>query len=287
MGIVVLIGFIFGTICVGRLLFTCHLVDCGIVKLTDEKYFGAEGWTRLQQVLEGTNDEVLSRLYKRLFPQLRRDFNGSMFDGTSLDGERAAIRPAHQSAVRDFFCAHDVRRKQQTLRLWRYDSSFIPVETISAIHENFLAKEDDGKKREDGAYYTPRLLAETTLDLPLERRPGLAGKRFLDPSCGSGIFLVLLFNRLAAEWTAKQTEDGKKFYLPRQRPRPSAGSGPSGHSAGSGPSGFQPTPAIFVPDLRTGVSSTATTSGRSGGNCESSEECSELKSKSLSTRPIE
>src|ERR1019366_2335654 len=26
--------------------------------------------------------------------------------------------------------------------------------------------------------------------------------RFLDPACGSGIFLVLLFNRLAAEWRA-------------------------------------------------------------------------------------
>ena len=28
----------------------------------------------------------------------------------------------------------------------------------------------------------------------------LLGKRYLDPTCGSGVFLVLLFQRMAAEW---------------------------------------------------------------------------------------
>ena len=192
----------------GRLLFTCYLVDRGIVSLEDEKYFAAKGWTRLRQVLKGSFDEVLARLYGRLFPRLKRDFNGSMFDASNedLDKERAAIRPAHLSAVCDFFGAHDVAQKQQKLVFWPYDFSFIPVETISAIYENFLAKEGKKEKSEDGAFYTPRLLAEMTLDLALEGRPGLSGKRFLDPSCGSGIFLVLLFNRLAAEWTAKHPE---------------------------------------------------------------------------------
>ncbi len=200
----------------GRLLFTCYLVDRGIVNLGDDKYFGARGWTRLQQVIEveGGFEEVLDRLYVKLFLQLKDDFNGSMFDGDNLNAERAAIRPEHLSAVRDFFGAHDVAKKQQQLGFWRYDFSFIPVETISAIYENFLVKEseeklnDEGKnkKREDGAYYTPRLLAEMTLDLAMEGRATYAGGRYLDPACGSGIFLVLLFNRLAAEWTAKNPE---------------------------------------------------------------------------------
>jgi hypothetical protein len=34
----------------------------------------------------------------------------------------------------------------------------------------------------------------------LEGEPSLLGKRFFDPACGSGIFLVGLFNRLAEEW---------------------------------------------------------------------------------------
>jgi SAM-dependent methyltransferase len=186
----------------GRLLFTCYLIDRGIVILSEGKYFPHRSWGTLQDVLSGPDGEVFERLYKRLFPQLKRDFNGSMFDDASLDDERDAVRPAHLRVVRDFFAGHDIGKNQRTLGFWAYDFSFIPVETISAIYENFLKKEGESEKRENGAYYTPRFLAEMTLDAALEGRPQLTGKRFLDASCGSGIFLVLLFNRLASEWAA-------------------------------------------------------------------------------------
>ena len=39
--------------------------------------------------------------------------------------------------------------------------------------------------------------------MALEGETSLLGKRFLDPACGSGIFLVGLFNRLAEEWKLK------------------------------------------------------------------------------------
>jgi hypothetical protein len=187
----------------GRLLFTCYLIDRRIVILSEGKYFPREPWNTLQDVLNGPDDEVFERLYKRLFPQLKRDFNGSMFNEANLDDERDAVRPAHLKVVRDFFAGDDIGKNQRTLGFWAYDFSFIPVETISAIYENFLKKEGESEKREDGAYYTPRFLAEMTLDVALEGCPQLRGKRFLDASCGSGIFLVLLFNRLASEWTAE------------------------------------------------------------------------------------
>ena len=190
----------------GRLLFTCYLIDRGIVILSERKYFPNKPWKTLQEILRGEDGEVFDRLYKHLFPQLKRDFNGSMFDDTSLDVEREAIRPSHLKTVRDFFEGHDIGKNQRTLGFWAYDFSFIPVETISAIYENFLEKENVAEKREDGAYYTPRFLAEMTLNVALEGRSSLTGLRFLDASCGSGIFLVLLFNRLAAEWTAQHQE---------------------------------------------------------------------------------
>jgi type I restriction-modification system DNA methylase subunit len=43
-------------------------------------------------------------------------------------------------------------------------------------------------------------LAELVLDLALSNHSSLLGKRYLDPACGSGIFLVTLFNRMAEEW---------------------------------------------------------------------------------------
>jgi hypothetical protein len=154
----------------GRLLFTCYLIDRGIVVLSESKYFPNQPWKTLQELLRGGDDEVFDRLYKRLFPQLKRDFNGSMFDDAGIDAERQAVHPSHLKTVRDFFGGHDIGKSQKT--------------------------------REDGAFYTPRFLAEMTLDVALEGRSLLAKRRFLDASCGSGIFLVLLFNRLAAEWIA-------------------------------------------------------------------------------------
>ncbi len=201
----------------GRLLFTCYLVDRGIVVLSEAKYFPNQSWQTLQEVLNGGDDEVFDRLYKRLFPQLKRDFNGSMFDDAGIEAEREAVSSAHLKTVRDFFAGHDIGKNQRTLGFWAYDFSFIPVETISAIYENFLENESVTEKREDGAYYTPRFLAEMTIDVALEGRGPLTGRRFLDASCGSGIFLVLLFNRLAAEWSSKYEHKKSASYQAKDK----------------------------------------------------------------------
>jgi hypothetical protein len=189
----------------GRLLFTCYLCDRGIIELRD--YFPKRSWKRLHDLLaEHEDDDPRPDLYDKLFPALKREFNGSMFDD-DLAAERELIRPAHLKAIRRFLNGDEVRKGQRSLGFWAYDFKFVPVETISAIYEDFLEKEGGPEKRKSGAYHTPRFLAEMTLDLALEDIRPLRGKRFLDPAVGSGIFLVLLFNRLAAEWRA--THRGK------------------------------------------------------------------------------
>jgi type I restriction-modification system DNA methylase subunit len=50
------------------------------------------------------------------------------------------------------------------------------------------------------SFYTPPFLAELVLDIALLDRSSLLQLRILDPACGSGIFLVGLFNRMAEEW---------------------------------------------------------------------------------------
>ncbi len=188
----------------GRVLFTCYLCDRGIIDLHD--YFPDRSWTRLLDLL-GPDDgrDPRSDLYGKLFHKLKGEFNGSMFDD-DLDGEAKSIQPVHLGVIRRFLNGDKVRDRQRSLGFWAYDFKFIPVETISAIYEDFLEAEGSSEKHESGAYYTPRFLAEMTLDLALEGMRPLRGKRFLDPACGSGIFLVLLFNRLSAEWQAAQKE---------------------------------------------------------------------------------
>jgi predicted RNA methylase len=176
-----------------RLVFTCYLFDRGVIlpKYLDE--LGLHGMTHLRDVLAlkpVTNARAM--LYK-LFAQLEKDFNGDLFRD-DLDVEARQITNRHIQALSDFFQGTLVRSGQQTF--WPYDFSAIPIETISAIYEHFLKTED----KKAGAFYTPRVLAEIALDTALERFDSLLDKRFLDPACGSGIFLVGLFNRMAEEW---------------------------------------------------------------------------------------
>ena len=188
----------------GRLLFTCYLCDRGILKLSN--HFPGQPWTHLHELLAASGDPCAA-LYDTIFPALKHDFNSSMFDD-DLDAERELIQPEHFAVVRHFLQGDEIAKghSQHSLGFWAYDFKFIPVETISAIYENFLEGEDGKGKHASGAFYTPRFLAEMTLDLALEGIGQLYSKdrRYLDPSCGSGIFLVLLFNRLAAEWRAAQ-----------------------------------------------------------------------------------
>ena len=184
----------------GRVLFTCYLCDRDIIDLQD--YFPKRGWTSLLDLLDSdAGRDPRSDLYGKLFRKLKDEFNGSMFDD-DLKGEQDLVQPAHLEAIRRFLNGDEVRKGQRSLGFWAYDFGFIPVETISAIYEDFLEKEGGPEKRKGGAYHTPRFLAEMTLDLALENMRPLRGKRFLDPAVGSGIFLVLVFNRLAAEWRA-------------------------------------------------------------------------------------
>ena len=98
----------------------------------------------------------------------------------------------------------------------------MPVELISSIYEEFLGAEAvaaarptgrnqlrSDAQRASGAYYTPPRLAELTVDIATEGWDTLLNKRCLDPACGSGVFLVILFVRMAEEWRLRNPEDAK------------------------------------------------------------------------------
>jgi hypothetical protein len=152
--------------------------------------------------------ETKQLLYREFFQKLRHEFNGTMFDA-ALAAEERDIKKPHLDILADFLNANDMKTGNLTLDFWAYDFRFIPVETISAIYEEFM-KDNLDKKRRDGAFYTPRHLAETTLHIALENRYAqTANWRTLDPAVGSGIFLVAMFNLLAEQWL-RQNPDASK-----------------------------------------------------------------------------
>jgi type I restriction-modification system DNA methylase subunit len=90
--------------------------------------------------------------------------------------------------------ANFVKSKQLHLDFRAYDFEYIPVETLSAIYEQFLRTEEDVKRT--GAIYTPEVLADYLLSEVNSTKPLTQDMKILDPACGSGIFLVLAYRRL-------------------------------------------------------------------------------------------
>ncbi len=81
-----------------------------------------------------------------------------------------------------------------------YDFSYIPIETLSIVYEQFLHTPDSKvgaiRGRSAGAYYTPIPVVNFMLSEIEEHRPLQRGMRICDFSCGSGAFLVQAYRRL-------------------------------------------------------------------------------------------
>ena len=181
---------------IGRLLFLCYLLDREIFTV-DNSEGNRTGTVRFTKLLKNQPDgQRIDYLYD-IFAELKERFNGNMFD-QDLEAEKVSIKPSHLNKLILFLGGHDAKSGQ--LSFWPYDFKMIPVETISAIYQDFLAVEDPEKQRKRGAFYTPRFLAETVVDMALRDNPNILDGSFLDPACGSGIFLVILFNRIANRW---------------------------------------------------------------------------------------
>ncbi len=186
----------------GRIVFTCYLVDRGIIDLQDYPFIRRKNVLKLVDLLREYDPARAKELLYKLFAQLRKDFNGSMFD-EDLDAEQKHVTDANVVWLRKFLQGESLQSGQQSFGFWAYDFSVVPVETISAIYEKFLEDEDADGKKSAGAFYTPKHLAEAVVDEATGTLDTLLDKKCLDPACGSGIFLVVLFNRIAEEWNRK------------------------------------------------------------------------------------
>ena len=135
-----------------------------------------------------------------LFRSLRREFNGDLFVAPcSFDAKDAVqgLRASHMEILARFRSGNEeMHGASGQYRIWSYNFKYMPVELISAVHDQFLNERTD--RRNQGAYYTPMFLTDVVIARVWERIPREARESgvFLDPACGSGIFLVRLFQRL-------------------------------------------------------------------------------------------
>jgi len=154
----------------------------------------------------------------RLFQWLNERFNGDLFPGKSTDPderehewrrEMDIVKPQHLAILADLVSGQLLVETGQ-FAMWRlYSFDTIPLEFVSSIYEEFVSARKEPKSTRKGspkgrkfgsAHYTPAHLADYILDAVLPWHGDEWRIRILDPSCGSGIFLVRAFQRLVHRW---------------------------------------------------------------------------------------
>lgn len=128
---------------------------------------------------------------RELLAKLERKFNGDVFElpeaGQSLTVE----------ALRSFADLVEGKTLGSQRYLWeQFSFRHIPVEVLSHLYQHFAQK---GK----GAVFTPPMVATLMLDYVMPYKNLTGHERILDPTCGSGIFLVGAFRRLVHFWQSK------------------------------------------------------------------------------------
>lgn len=171
---------------IGKFVYLKYLRDRGI--LSDRKL---AKWQ--QEAKDVFSHNATLTAFREVNARLDDWLNGSVFPLPSN-----AIRAEHLQLVAGVFEGGSAAG-QLPLDLGIYDFSFIPIETLSVIYQQFLHASEEGQKsrgRETGAYYTPIPVVNYMLAELESRRPLEEGMRVLDPSCGSGAFLVQCYRTL-------------------------------------------------------------------------------------------
>lgn len=208
---------------IGRSIFIRYLEDR---KILTEDYFKKvarqkAGWSNLiknsysKEILDFSEIQAIypKVLQNReftyaLFKFLARDFNGDMFPDVEMEEQH--VKPVHLEIIQDLLYGNvGIDRK---LFFFSYKFDIIPLDLISAIYEEFYhsSSNDDeniSKARQDGAFYTPPVLAEFVVSRVLSVSELKKKPKILDPACGSGIFLVEAFRRMVRfAWKKKNSQ---------------------------------------------------------------------------------
>ena len=126
---------------------------------------------------------------RMLLAELEDKFNGDVFDLPKVESDDITSEDLRNFA--DLVEATTLRNQRY---LWeQYSFRYIPVEVLSHLYQHFA---QHGK----GAVFTPPLLASLLLDQVMPYANITGAERVLDPTCGSGIFLVGAFRRLVQHW---------------------------------------------------------------------------------------
>lgn len=165
---------------IDRTLYIKYLEDNHIINSYFFNHYFNDDELNYKKLLENNSNTDINKLYKII----HEIFNNALFDQPTIDDKY--LTDGVRKLIADSF-NHDISKGQ--LRLFDFRFDVLPVEFISYIYEVFLSE----KQKENGIYYTPKKLAQLIVDEVIkEDKIG----SILDPSSGSGMFLITGYQRL-------------------------------------------------------------------------------------------
>ena len=178
---------------IGKFVYLRYLRDRQI--LSDRKL---RGWQLDPKSVFSRNATL--QAFNKLLDFVQEWLNGEIFP--IPEGSRPIIREDHIQLLAATFYGDEPVGGQLSL-FDAYDFSFIPIETLSIIYEQFLHAQSGTSGRGQGAYYTPLPIVSFIVEKLDQRKPLQTGTRIFDPSCGSGAFLVYAYRKLIEKHRAR------------------------------------------------------------------------------------
>lgn len=183
-----------------RIIFVRYMIDRGV----DIGYpgFGTDVLEARQNLIRLCEDR--EKLYD-FFSYLKKTFNGNLFELADGETDKNTDKEALRWLAK-FLSGREVMSNGQRAFIDLYDFNIIPVELISNIYEIVLG---ETVQKNDKAFYTPAYLADYIIE---ENCQGdLKNAKLLDPSCGSGIFLVLYYRKIVE--TRQESEYSDEYLI--------------------------------------------------------------------------
>jgi len=185
---------------IDRLIFICFCEDKelheshlqGLIRDKRERFNSKPGW-------------LLEKI-QHLFGEYRRIYDSDLFDKNECD----------TFVIEDEIVLEILSGLREPKGRAAYDFKSIEADILGKTYENFIGhvqtgkkrfkeKEDIGKRKKEGIYYTPKYIVDYIVNNTV--REYIKGKSFeeikkvkiLDPACGSGSFLRVAFDVLVEE----------------------------------------------------------------------------------------
>jgi hypothetical protein len=180
---------------IDRTLYIKYLEDNHIINSAFYTHYFQSAKVDYKVLLEKNKRKELNRLFKII----HNIFNNSLFDNPSIEEEFLTDEVC--SLIYHSLSGTNLVTNQ--LRLLDFQFDVIPVEFISYIYEVFLSE----KQKDNGIFYTPKKLAQLIIDdVIIDDKIA----KVLDPSCGSGMFLIVAFQKLLENSKERNFKDIEK-----------------------------------------------------------------------------